>query len=243
MVFLLRRWNRRERGPPGRGPLWVSPYAVGTAGNLGLPSRGPISWEEMGERTPEGRGSSLWTPFSGGIGWGEAVLLMEYLACGPLSERPVTARPPAGRAGDVDRYPLGKGGEKPFRFPLVPPVNEPLLPPAQAGGRAMRRWSWRPQARPLPDGTTFPHSSHQRMGFQGEGTSFPLVFFPLFLPRNRAPPGRAKFLPVSTAQEKTHTGAGRPLPHSRKEVTTGSVTAQRMVLRKFTREAKVSSTP
>ena len=50
-------------------------HAVGTAGNLGLPGRGPISWEEMGERTPEGRDSSLWTPFSGGIVWGEAVLL------------------------------------------------------------------------------------------------------------------------------------------------------------------------
>ena len=78
---------------------------------LGLPSRGPISWEEMGERTPEGRGSSLWTPFSGGVVWGEVVLLAGYLACGPHIERPVTARPPAGRAGDVDGYPLGKGGE------------------------------------------------------------------------------------------------------------------------------------
>ena len=47
-------------------PLWFLAGAVGTAGNRGLPSRGPISWEEMGERTPEGRGSSLWTPFSGG---------------------------------------------------------------------------------------------------------------------------------------------------------------------------------
>ena len=176
-------------------------HAVGTAGNLGLPGRGPISWEEMGERTPEGRGSSLWTPFSGGVVWGEAVLLTGYPACGPHSERLVTARPPAGRAGGVDRYPLGKGGEKPFRFPLFPPVNEPPLPPARAGGRAMRRWSWRPQARPLPDGTTFPRSSHQRMGFQGEGTSFPLVFFPLFLQRNRAPPGRAPFPPVLTAMK------------------------------------------
>ena len=42
------------------------------------------------------------------------------------------------------------------------------------------------------DPTTFPRSSHQRMGFQGEGTSFPLVFFPLFLQRNRAPAGQAK---------------------------------------------------
>ena len=128
-VLPLRRWNGGER--------WV-------------PSRGPISWEEMGERTPEGRGSSLWTPFSGGVVWGEAVPLTGYLACGPHSERPVTARPPAGRAGNVGRYPLGEGREEPFGFPLSPPVNKPLLPPARAGGRAMRRWSWRPQARPIP---------------------------------------------------------------------------------------------
>ena len=89
----------------------------------------------MGERTPEGRGSSLWTPFSGGVVWGEAVPLTGYLACGPPSERPVTARPPAGRAGNVGRYPLGEGREKPFRFPLVPPVYEPPLPPEPVGGR------------------------------------------------------------------------------------------------------------
>ena len=204
---------------------------------------GPHFLRRNGGKNPRGRRFLPRDPLLWWGGVGEAVLLTGYLACGPHTGRPVTARPPAGRAGDVDRYPLGKGREEPFGFPFFPSVNKPLLPSAQAGGRAMRRWSWRPQARPLPDGTTFPRSPHQRMGFQGEGTSFPLVFFPLFLPRNRAPPGRAKFLPVPTAQEKTHTGAGRPLPHSRKEVTTGSVTAQRMVLRKFTREAKVSSTP
>ena len=91
------------------GKLWRLSLAVGTGGNGGLPSRGPISWEEMGERTPEGRGSSLWTPFSGGVVWGEAVLLTGYPACGPHIGRPVTARPPAGRAGDVGRYPLGEG--------------------------------------------------------------------------------------------------------------------------------------
>ena len=191
-------------------PLWFLAGAVGTAGNGGLPSRGPISWEEMGERTPEGRGSSLWTPFSGGVVWGEAVPLTGYLACGPPSERPVTARPPAGRAGDVGRYPLGEGREEPFGFPLSPPVNKPLLPPARAGGRAMRRWSLRPQARYADPRTTLLLQQSREKGRGGKklfpprgsrGQS-PLVFFPLFLQRNRAPAGKPRFPPVPTAMEK-----------------------------------------
>ena len=82
-------------------------YAVGTAGNLGLPGRGPISWEEMGKEP--GEEVLPGTPFSGGGCMGEAVPLTGYLACGPHSERPVAARPPAGRAGDVAEYPLGEG--------------------------------------------------------------------------------------------------------------------------------------
>ena len=191
-------------------PLWFLAGAVGTAGNRGLPSRGPISWEEMGERTPEGRGSSLWTPFSGGVVWGEAVLLTGYLACGPHIGRPVTARPPAGRAGDVGRYPLGEGREEPFGFPLSPPVNKPLLPPARAGGRAMRRWSLRPQARYADPRTTLLLQQSREKGRGGKklfpprgsrGQS-PLVFFPLFLQRNRAPAGKPRFPPVPTAMEK-----------------------------------------
>ena len=202
MVFLLRRWNRRERGPPGRGPLWVSPYAVGTAGNLGLPSRGPISWEEMGERTPEGRGSSLWTPFSGGIGWGEAVLLMGYPACGPHNGRPVTARPPAGRAGDVDRYPLGKGREEPFGFPFFPSVNKPLLPSAQAGGRAMRRWSWRPQARPIPPQPPSPVPPTRKWGSKGKEPPSPWCSFPYFFQEIGPRPGGPSSCPFQRHRRK-----------------------------------------
>ena len=144
----------------------VFSYAVGTAGNFGLPSRGPISWEEMGkeplgEEVPP-RDPLLWW---GGVG--EAVLLSWYLACGPHIERPVTARPPAGRAGDVGGCPLGEGREEPFGFPLSPPVNKPLLPPARAGGRAMRRWSWRPQARPIPTQPPSPVPLTREWGSKG----------------------------------------------------------------------------
>ena len=175
----------------------------------------------MGERTPEGRGSSLWTPFSGGVVWGEVVLLTGYLACGPHTGRPVTARPPAGRAGDVGRYPLGEGREEPFGFPLSPPVNKPLLPPARAGGRAMRRWSWRPQAR-YADRKNTPRLQQSREKGCGGKKLFPprgpgaqpLVLFPPFLQRNGAPPGRAKFLPFQRRRETpTSPPPGRqPLP-------------------------------
>ena len=75
----------------------------------GASQPGPYFFEEIGERTPRGRNLlPLGTPFSGGVVWGEVVLLTGYLACGPHIERPVTARPPAGRAGDVGGCPLGE---------------------------------------------------------------------------------------------------------------------------------------
>ena len=188
------RWNGREPWPARPGPHFLG---------------------RNGGKNPGGGGSSPRNPFSGGIMWGEAVPLTGYLACGPHIERPVTARPPAGRAGDVDRYPLGKGGEKPFFFLLFPPVNEPPLPPARAGGRAMRRWSWRPQARPYLTNHLPPFLPPEN-GVPKEGTSFPLVFFPLFLQRNRAPPGRAPFPPVPTAMEKAPT-ALCPQPREKTE--------------------------
>ena len=126
---------------------------------------------------------------------GEAVLLSWYLACGPLVGTLVTARPPAGRAGDVGRYPLGKGREEPFGFPLSPSVNKPLLPPARAGGRAMRRRSWRPQARPLPDQPPSPIPPTREWGSKGKEPPSPWCSFPYFFkeigPRlgsHRSPP-------------------------------------------------------
>ena len=127
--FSLRRWNGRKPWPTRPGPHFLG---------------------RNGGKNPRGK---RFFPLDSLLWWGcvgEAVPLMGYLACGPPSERPVTARPPAGRAGNVGRYPLGEGREEPFGFPLSPPVNKPLLPPARAGGRAMRRWSLRPQARPIP---------------------------------------------------------------------------------------------
>ena len=211
MRFLC-RGKGGERGPSERSPLWVFPYAVGTAGNLGLPGRGPISWEEMGERTPGGGGSSPGTPFSGGVVWGEAVLLTGYLACGPHIGRPVTARPPAGRAGDVGGYPLGKGREEPFGFPLSLPVNKPLLPPARAGGRAMRRWSWRPQARPLPTQPPSPVPLTREWGSKGKEPPSPWCSFPYFFKEIGPRPGGHRSRPFQRLGEGTpqRTPPGHP---------------------------------
>ena len=61
---------------PGGGPLWVSPYAVGTAGNFGLPSRGPISWEEMGKE-PQREEVLPLDSLSGGVVWGRLYFLRD----------------------------------------------------------------------------------------------------------------------------------------------------------------------
>ena len=162
------------------GAVWgSSPTPLERRGTV-VSQPGPHFLGRNGGKNPRGK---RFFPLDSLLWWscvGEAVPLTGYLACGPPSERPVAARPPAGRAGDVDRYPLGKGGEKPFRFPLFPPVNEPLLPPARAGGRAMRRWSWRPQARPLPDQLPSPIPPTREWGSKGKEPPSPWCSFPYF---------------------------------------------------------------
>ncbi len=105
----LRRCERAEAFPSRGGAL------PGVPGTAGLPAGGPISWEEMGKEPQREEvlpsGPLLW--------WGcvgEAVLLKGYPACGPHigAGGPVTARPPAGRAGDVGGYPFGEKAGKPF---------------------------------------------------------------------------------------------------------------------------------
>ena len=149
-----------------------------------LAQPGPHFLGRNGERTPEGRGSSLWTPFSGGCVW-EAVLLTKYLACGPPSKRPCNGPPTSWAGWGRGWVPFGKRREKtisffvfvffetqPFNFLLSPTVNESLLPPARAGGRAMRRWSLRPQARYADPRTTLLLQQSRERGV-GERNSFP----------------------------------------------------------------------
>ena len=170
------------------------PTPLERQGTLACPAGAPFLGKKWGKEPP---GEEVPPPgppsLVGGVG--EAVLLTRYPACGPLFVTLVTARPPAGRAGDVDRYPLGKGGEKPFRFPLFPPVNEPLLPPARAGGRAMRRWSWRPQARPLPDQSPSPVPLTREWGSKGKEPPSPWCSFPYFFKEIGPRPGGLRSRP------------------------------------------------
>ena len=168
-------------------------------GTLACPAGAPFLGKKWGKEPPGEEVPPPEPPSLVGLCGGEAVPLTGYLACGPHIERPVTARPPAGRAGDVDRYPLGKGGEKPFRFPLFPPVNEPLLPPARAGGRAMRRWSWRPQARYQERSTASPHTTPPEKGVPGEEPPPPGVLSPISSQEMGPRPGRPRFPAVPTA--------------------------------------------
>ncbi len=214
---LLERAGTRASQVGGR--CGISPAPLERQGTLACPAGAPFLGKKWGKEPP---GEEVPPPgppsLVGGVG--EAVLLSCYLACGPHSERPVTARPPAGRAGDVGGYPLGEGREEPFGFPLSPPVNKPLFPPARAGGRAMRRWSLRPQARYADRKPTPLLQQSREKGCGGKklfpprgsrGQS-PLVFFPLFLQRNRAPPGRAPFPPVPTAKERNRKPPVRASP-------------------------------
>ena len=163
---------------------------------------GPHFLGRNGGKNPRGRRFLPRDPLLWWGGVGEAVLLTGYLACGPHTGRPVTARPPAGRAGDVGRYPLGEGREEPFGFPLSPPVNKPLLPPARAGGRAMRRWSWRPQARYQERSTASPHTTPPEKGVPGEDPPPPGVLSPISSQEMGPRPGRPPFPAVPTAPGK-----------------------------------------
>ena len=170
---------------------------------------GPHFLGRNGGKNPRGR---RFLPRDPLLWWGcvgEAVLLTGYLACGPHTGRPVTARPPAGRAGDVGRYPLGEGREEPFGFPLSPPVNKPLLPPARAGGRAMRRWSLRPQARPIPTHPPSPVPLTREWGSKGKEPPSPWCSFPYFFKEIGPRPGGPRSRPFQRRGGRT---PQRPLP-------------------------------
>ena len=200
MRFLC-RGKGGERGPSERSPLWVF-AAVGTAPWPARP--GPPFLGKNGERT-RGGGSSPRPPLCGVVE-GRLYFLLGYPACGPLF---VTSNGPAHRLGGLGTWwvPFGRRQKVTVWFPAFSSrqqTTSPARPSWWAGHEALVLEAAGQAHTAL---TTFPHSSHQRMGFQGEGTSFPLVFFPISSKKYR--PRRASSLPFQRHREKPHAPQGQ----------------------------------
>ena len=155
----------------GMGAAWgSSPAPLERAGTV--PSRaGPHFLGRNGERTPEERGSSLWTPPSGvGLCGGGCT------SCGIPGLRPSQRKarngPPTGWAGwEREAVPFGRRQRGTVWFPAFSSRQQTTSPARRAGGRAMGVGLGAAGQAHHPN--HLPPFLHQRMGFQ-EGTSLPL---------------------------------------------------------------------
>ena len=139
------------------------------------------------------------------------------LACG-LQDQRLMARPPARAGGRSGLLSGGKVETRTVTLCLLPKGTPPRPQPAQPVGGPLRAFQCegRRPGTPIEEDRRS-YSSPEKRGV-GERNSFPrggpgaqpLVFFPLFLQRNRAPPGRAKFPPVPTAIVKPKNQRSRP---------------------------------
>ncbi len=103
-------------------------------GTGACPAGAPFLGKKWG-KNPRGRRFLPGTP-SGGVVWGEAVLLSWYLACG-LQDQRLMARPPARAGGRSGSLTGGKSGN-PQVYSLPSPKGYPSTSPARpAGGRAV----------------------------------------------------------------------------------------------------------
>ena len=170
-------------------------HAVGTGGEPWPARPGPHFLGRNGGKNPRGK---RFFPLDSLLWWG--CVGEGCTSCGIPGLRPSLCHagngPPTGWAGwGRGQVPFGKRRRKTISFPTFSSrqrTTSPARPSRWAGHEALvLEAAGQAPTRPI----TFPRSSHQRMGFQGEGTSFPLVLFPPFLQRNGAPPGRAPFPP------------------------------------------------
>ena len=85
-------------GLPGQGgPCGFLPTPLERQGTLACPAGAPFLGKKWGKRTPEGRGSSLWTPFSGGVVWGRLYFLRDTRPAALTAK--ARNGPPTGWAG------------------------------------------------------------------------------------------------------------------------------------------------
>ena len=186
-VGAQRRWNGGER------PARPGPHFLGRNGG----------------KNPRGR---RFLPRDPLLWWGcvgEAVLLTGYLACGPHTGRPVTARPPAGRAGDVGRYPLGEGREEPFGFPAFSSRQQTTSParPSWWAGRGVGLRGRRPG--PYLTEPPSPVSPTREWGSKGKEPPSPWCSFPYFFKEIGPRPGGPRSRPFQRRGGRT---PQRPLP-------------------------------
>ena len=160
---------------------WVFPGAVGTARNLACPAGAPFLGKKWGKE-PQ-REEVLPSGLPSLVGWCGGGCTSYGIPGLRPSQRKARNGPPTGWAGWGRGWgPFGRRQRGTVWFPAFSSRQQTTSP---------ARPSW--------------WAGHEALVFEAAGqahtdpTTFPLVFFPLFLPRNRAPAGKPPFPAVPTA--------------------------------------------
>ena len=179
MGLAPRRWNGGEPWPARPGPHFlVRNGGKNPRGKRFFPLDSLLWWDYVGEGRTSYRIPGL-----------------------RPSQRKVRNGPPTGWAGWGRGWvPFGKRQRVTVRVPVFPSVNKPLLPPARAGGRAMRRWSWRPQARLQSDQPPSPVFPTREWGSKGKEPPSPWCSFPYFSKEIGPRPGGPRSRPFQRRQ-------------------------------------------
>ena len=192
MVFLLRRWNRRERGPPGRGGLVGFSLRRWNGGERGPARPGPHFLGRNGGKNPRGRrflprDPLLWW---GCVGGG----CTSFLVPGLRPPRPTPHGPPTGSGGREKWFVDGKRKRETERFLSAfsqrVPTHVPS-PPSRWAGR-YEPFTVRAAGQVSRKRYSLPPHNPTREGSPEGRTSSLWGSFPHFFPRNGAPAGQAK---------------------------------------------------
>ena len=208
-----------NEGFPGGGRCGLSPAPLERAGTV--PSRaGPHFSGEMGERAP--RGFAPWTPVGERVSFPHTPFLWPVVEVAWFFDRstwPAASKTNAswpahqlGRAGEVVRCREEKVGNGTVTLCLLPKGTFPRPQPAQPVGGPLRAFQCEGRRPGIPSEVQPPPTPpHQRRGSRGRNL-LPRGFFPLFLPRNRAPAGKPRFPAVPTAKERNRKPPVRASP-------------------------------
>ena len=185
----------------------VFPSPLERQGTLACPAGAPFLGKKWG-KNPRGGGSSPGPPSLVGA-WGKGCTSYRIPGLRP-SRCHAGNGPPTGWAGwGCEWVPFGRRRRVAFRFSMLSyrqQTTSPARPSWWAGHEALVLEA---AGQVGQQKTHAASTTVQRKRVRGKETLFPRrgsraaprVFFPLFLPRNRAPPGRAPFPSVPTARE------------------------------------------